>query len=52
VVVEGDYLLAIGERFSVSAGALKVHNKLASDTIEIGQQLAIPGATAETSARV
>lgn len=50
VVVEGDDLIAIGERFSVSVDELKGHNKLASDEIEIGQHLAIPGAAPESPA--
>jgi hypothetical protein len=36
LVVEGDDLIAISERFSVSVGDLKGHNKLASDEIEVG----------------
>jgi len=43
VVVEGDDLIAIGERFQIPVDALKTHNKLASDEIETGQRLTIPG---------
>ncbi|RUQ40076.1 MAG: LysM domain-containing protein, partial [Candidatus Competibacteraceae bacterium] len=31
VVVEGDDLIAIGERFTIPVDVLKAHNKLASD---------------------
>jgi hypothetical protein len=44
VVVEGDELIAISERFSIPLDELKSHNKLASGKIEVGQHLAIPGA--------
>ncbi|MEE4111168.1 MAG: sulfatase-like hydrolase/transferase, partial [Desulfobacteraceae bacterium] len=43
LVVEGDDVIAIGERFEVSVDALKAQNKLGSDKIEIGQRLGIPG---------
>ncbi len=43
VVVAGDDLATIAERFGVSVHELKAHNKLASDTIEAGQKLTIPG---------
>ena len=43
VVVAGDDLATIAERFGVSVHELKTHNKLASDTIEAGQKLTIPG---------
>ena len=42
VVVAGDDLATIAERFGVSVHELKTHNKLASDTIEAGQKLTIP----------
>jgi hypothetical protein len=42
VVVEGDDLIAISERFTIPLDALKAHNKLGSDKIEIGQKLALP----------
>ncbi len=43
VVVEGDDLIAIGERFDISVDALKARNKLSSDTIDVGDKLAIGG---------
>ncbi len=43
VVAAGDDLATIAERFGVSVHELKTHNKLASDTIEAGQKLTIPG---------
>ncbi|MDZ7622410.1 MAG: LysM peptidoglycan-binding domain-containing protein [Candidatus Competibacteraceae bacterium] len=46
VVVAGDDLAAIAERFGVSVTELKNQNKLASDTIEAGQTLVIPGGPA------
>ena len=49
-MVEGDDLIEIGERFGVSVDELKAHNKLASDEIEVGQHLAIPGGPADTAA--
>ncbi|HMQ12950.1 MAG TPA: sulfatase-like hydrolase/transferase, partial [Candidatus Competibacter phosphatis] len=44
-VVEGDDLDAIAVRFGVAVAALKEQNKLSSNEIEIGQQLAIPVGT-------
>ncbi len=41
VVVEGDDLIAISERFGVAVADLKAENKLTSDAIEVGQKLAI-----------
>ena len=41
VVVEGDDLIAISERFEVPVEALKAHNKLASNEVKIGQKLAL-----------
>ena len=49
-VVEGDDLIAIGERFGISVDTLKAHNKLGSDKIEVGQRLAIPGGPTGTKA--
>lgn len=43
VVAAGDDLAAIAERFGVPVAELKSQNKLASDTIEAGQKLTIPG---------
>ena len=48
-VVKGDDLDAIAKRFGVAVGALKSENKLASNQIEIGQQLTVPGGTTETT---
>lgn len=42
-VVKGDDLSAIAERFGVSVAGLKDANRLASDNIQIGQRLVIPG---------
>ena len=39
--VEGDELIAIGERFEVPVESLKAQNKLASDEIKVGHKLAI-----------
>lgn len=41
MVVEGDDLIAIGERFSIPVDELKAANRLASDEIEVGQKLEI-----------
>ena len=41
VVVEGDELAAIGERFEIPVDALKAQNKLSSDEIEVGQKLVV-----------
>ena len=48
VVVEGDDLIAIGERFEISVEALKARNKLPSNEIKVGDKLAIGGADART----
>ena len=52
IVVEGDDLIAIGERFEIPVDTLKAQNKLSSDEIEIGQKLvvAVGGAGAAASA--
>jgi len=48
VVVEGDDLIAISERFEISVDALKAQNQLRSDKIEVGQKLVVAtGATEE-----
>ncbi len=52
VVVEGDDLIAISERFTIPVDALKAHNKLASDKIEIGQKLALPAVAPDSAATV
>jgi len=44
VVVEGDDLFAISERFEVPIDALKAHNKLASNELKPGQKLKVGGA--------
>ena len=41
VVVEGDDLFAIGERFKVSVDALKAQNKLTSDVVKTGEKLIV-----------
>ncbi len=50
-MVEGDDLTAIGERFDMSVDALKARNKLSSDTIKVGEKLAVlpVGATSATA---
>ena len=52
VVVEGDDLIAIGERFEVSVDELKAHNNLVSDKIDVGQKLALPSLTPDSAAVV
>ena len=47
VVVEGDDLIAISERFELPLDALKTHNKLSSDEIKAGDKLAIATAGVE-----
>jgi hypothetical protein len=49
VVVEGDDLFAISERFQVPVDALKTHNKLASNEVEAGQKLAVGPASGSTA---
>lgn len=49
VVVEGDDLFAISERFKVPVDALKTHNKLESATVKPGQKLAVGSAHAQKS---
>lgn len=46
VVVEGDDLIAIGERFEVPVDALKARNKLPSNEIKVGDKLVIAAAGA------
>ncbi|MGB5065720.1 MAG: DUF1214 domain-containing protein [Candidatus Competibacter sp.] len=46
VVVKGDDLIAISERFEMSVDALKAQNKLSSDTIKIGDKLLVVAAGA------
>ncbi len=48
VVVEGDDLIAISERFEISVDALKAQNKLPSNEIKVGDKLAIGDADAGT----
>jgi LysM repeat protein len=43
LVVEGDDLFAISERFEVPMDALKAHNKMTSSDVKIGQKLKIGG---------
>jgi hypothetical protein len=49
VVVEGDDLFAISERFQVPVDALKTHNQLASNEVEAGQKLAVGPASGSTA---
>jgi hypothetical protein len=49
VVIEGDDLIAISERFEIPVDELKAQNKLASNEIEVGQKLVV-GAGAPVSA--
>jgi peptidoglycan endopeptidase LytE len=41
-VVSGDTLSRIAARFGVTVNAIKLANKLTSDTIKLGQKLVIP----------
>jgi hypothetical protein len=50
VVVEGDDLFAISERFKVPVETLKAHNKLAGNEVKVGQKLAVGAAGASTAA--
>lgn len=50
VVVEGDDLIEIAERFGIAVDELKAQNKLASDQIEVGQKLVIATGTAGSHA--
>lgn len=49
VVVEGDDLFAISERFEIPVETLKSHNKLASNEVKVGQKLAVGPAGAKKS---
>ena len=49
LVVEGDDLFAISERFEVPMDTLKAHNKMTSNDVKIGQKLKI-GVTATHNA--
>jgi LysM repeat protein len=50
LVVEGDDLFAISERFDVPMDALKAHNKMASTDVKIGQKMKIGGAATHSAA--
>ncbi|MCC8999636.1 MAG: LysM peptidoglycan-binding domain-containing protein, partial [Candidatus Contendobacter sp.] len=52
VVVEGDELIAIGERFEVPADALKAQNKLTSDEIKVGQKLVVAASAGSLKGQV
>lgn len=41
IVVEGDDLFAISERFEIPVETLKQHNKLTSDKVKAGQKLSV-----------
>ena len=45
VVVEGDDLFAVSERFEIPVEELKAHNKLTSNEVEGGQKLSVRGAS-------
>jgi len=47
VVVEGDDLVAISERFEIPVDSLKQQNKLASNEVEVGQKLVVATGAAE-----
>lgn len=49
VVVEGDDLFAISERFEVPVETLREHNKMVSDAIKPGQKLGLGKAAAHKS---
>ncbi len=49
VVVEGDDLFAISERFEIPVETLKSHNKLASNEVKVGQKLAVGATSAKKS---
>ncbi len=50
LVVEGDDLFAISERFEVPVDTLKAHNKLTGNEVKAGQKLAVGAAGASTAA--
>ncbi|WP_200386397.1 HdeA/HdeB family chaperone [Thiocapsa imhoffii] len=50
VVVEGDDLFAIGQRFKVSVDALKAANNLTSDVVKTGEKLKIASGDAHAGA--
>jgi hypothetical protein len=49
VVVEGDELMFISERFEVPVEHLKGHNRLESDRLAVGQRLSVPSAPADAA---
>jgi acid stress chaperone HdeA len=51
VVVEGDDLFAISERFAVPMDAIKSHNKLTSDEVKVGQTLRIAGTASHPTSK-
>ena len=48
IVQHGDSLQTIADKFSTSIETIKGENRLASNTIYIGQQLAVPADTERT----
>jgi len=50
LVVKGDDLFAISERFEVPIDALQAHNNMASSDVKIGQKLKIGGAATHSVA--
>jgi hypothetical protein len=51
VVVEGDDLFAISQRFKVSVDALKAANKLSSDVVKTGEKLRIASGGAHATGK-
>lgn len=49
IVVDGDDLFAISERFEVPVDQLKTHNQLTSNAVKDGQKIHVPAAGAHTS---
>ena len=47
VVVEGDDLVAISERFEIPVDVLRAQNKLSSNELEVGQKLVVATGAAE-----
>jgi len=50
LVVEGDDLFAISERFEIPIDTLKAHNKMTSSEVKVGQKLKIGGAATHSAA--
>ena len=52
VVVEGDELIAIGERFEIPVDVLKAQNKLSSDEVKVGQKLVVAASAGSLKGQV